>query len=222
MEEELERIVGPLLLLVVGASGSGKTAVLDPLKHELPGIAVHEFDEIGVPSDAMPSWRQRANEEWLRTIIDRHGSTSAVLLLGQTPLGELLATPSAVQLGGIASCLLDCEDDARQSRLDQRAGWTREKMEWHVEWSGWLRGHALDPQWRQKVIKHPYAPPELEWQRWATWPRGDPRWHCRVIDTTALTISAVADELARWARDQHETYRRGKLPLSGRWWLRNY
>jgi hypothetical protein len=70
-----------LLLLVVGASGSGKSAVLDPLKHELAGIAVHDFDEIGVPPNAMPSWRQRANEEWLRTIIDHDTGDSAVLLL---------------------------------------------------------------------------------------------------------------------------------------------
>jgi hypothetical protein len=134
VEEERERIVGPLLLLVVGASGSGKTAVLDPLQHELPGIAVHEFDEIGVPSDAMPSWRQQANEEWLRTIIDHHDGASAVLLLGQTPLGELLATPSAVQLGGIASCCLTARTtpDNRVS-IGGRAG--RERR-WSGIWSG--------------------------------------------------------------------------------------
>jgi hypothetical protein len=221
VEEARDRVAGPLLLLVVGASGSGKTAVLDPLRQELAGIAVHEFDEIGVPSNAKPSWRQRANEEWLRAIIDRDAGDRALLLLGQTPLGELLATPSAVQLGGIACCLMDCDDDTRRSRLDQRAGWTREKMEWHLEWAGWLRGHALDPQWRQEVIRHPYAPPELEWRRWAGWPRGDPRWRCTVIDTSALAVRAVAQELARWARTQRETYRLGKLPLSGRWWLQN-
>lgn len=221
MEEARDRLAGPLLLLVVGASGSGKSAVLDPLKHELAGIAVHDFDEIGVPSNAMPSWRQRANEEWLRTIIARDAGASAVLLLGQTPLGELLATPSTVKLGGIACCLLDCDDDTRRSRLAQRAGWTRAKMEWHLEWSGWLRGHALDPQWRQEVVRHPYAPPELEWRRWAAWPRGDPRWRCAVIDTSALTISAVTHELARWPRNQCDRYRLGKLPLSGRWWRQN-
>jgi hypothetical protein len=221
VEKARDRVAGPLLLLVVGASGSGKTAVFDPLRRELAGIAVHEFDEIGVPSDAMPSWRQRANEEWLQTIIDREAGDRAVLLLGQTPLGELLATPSAVHLGGIACCLMDCDNVTRRSRLDQRTGWTRERMEWHLEWSGWLRGHALDPQWRQEVIRHPYAPPELEWRRWAAWPRGDPRWVCTVMDTSALTIRAMTHELARWARTQRETYRLGKLPLCGRWWLQN-
>ena len=137
MEEAGDRVAGPLLLLVVGASGSGKTAVRDPLQHELDGVAVHEFDEIGVPSHAMPSWRQRANEEWLQMMVDRDEADRALLLLGQTPLGELLATPSAVHLGGIACCLMDCDDATPDGHVSTSARAGREKR-----WSGICNGRT--------------------------------------------------------------------------------
>ncbi|MGW6599393.1 hypothetical protein [Streptomyces sp. NPDC055036] len=44
-----------------------------------------------------------------------------VLLTRQSPLGELLAAPSAPLLNGIAMCLVDVADDVRRVRLAERA-----------------------------------------------------------------------------------------------------
>jgi hypothetical protein len=57
--------------------------------------------------------------------------------------------------------------------------------------------HAVDPQWRQDVIRDESAP-EMCWERWETWLRGDPRWQVQLIDTTAMTIEEVALEVSRW------------------------
>jgi hypothetical protein len=180
-------------------------------------VAVHDFDEIGVPSGAMPSWRQRANEEWLRTIL-RDYPTGTVVLLGHTSLGELLATPSAIELGGISCCLLDCDSAVRRERLRDRRGWTEDETRWHESFARWLRRHAEDPQWRQEVIRHPYAPPELVWERWDKWRPGDPRWRWRVLDTSDLTVEAAVATLTLWVEAEREAFRCGLLPLAGQWW----
>jgi hypothetical protein len=43
-----------------------------------------------------------------------------LLLAGQTPLGELLAAPSAPRLEAISACLIDCDDETRVARLQSR------------------------------------------------------------------------------------------------------
>lgn len=47
-----------MIYFIIGASGSGKTACLEPLKHRLPEFAFYDFDDIGVPDNADKKWRQ--------------------------------------------------------------------------------------------------------------------------------------------------------------------
>jgi hypothetical protein len=84
-----------VLFLLFGSSGAGKTFVLDVLRDRVPDLAIHEFDEIGIPPDAGTAWRHRANEEWVRRALAYQAEETDLLLAGQTPFGELLATPSA-------------------------------------------------------------------------------------------------------------------------------
>jgi hypothetical protein len=209
-----------MLLLVVGASGSGKTAVLEQLRAQpRPGLAVHDFDEIGVPDGAMPSWRQRANEAWLQRLLTSDQGPD-VVLAGHTPLGELLATPSAVDLDAIACCLLDCRKVTRVDRLARRRPWTAGETAWHLAWAAWLREHAHDPQWRQEVIRHAYAPREMRWERWVHWHRGDPRWQCEIVDTSELTVSEAAAAVGRWVERQRAARSTAALTRANRWWER--
>jgi hypothetical protein len=211
-------VQGRMLLLLVGASGSGKTAVIgQPQVRSRPDLAVHDFDEIEVPNGATPSWRQSANEAWLQRILAGDQGQD-VLLAGQTPLGELLATPSAVHLDAIACYLLDCRDATRLDRLEGRTRWTAEETSWHLAWAAWLREHARDPQWHQDVIRHAYAPPEMRWERWTNWQRGDPRWQCERIDTSDLTIAESAAAVGSWVERQRATRSTGALTRANRWW----
>jgi hypothetical protein len=81
---------------------------------------VHDFDEVGVPSDADTGWRQRSPEDWLRRVLDHQSAGVDVLLTGQSPLGDVLACPSAVHLNGVAPLLLDVADADRLRRLERR------------------------------------------------------------------------------------------------------
>jgi len=189
-----------VLFLVFGSSASGKSVALAELRTRLiPRLAIHDFDEIGVPVAPDRAWRQRANESWLRRVLEYEAAGTDVLLAGQTPLGELLATPSAPLLDGIAACLLDCDDETRVGRLRMReAG----DVDAYLSWAGWMRRHAEDPNWMPEVIATDDGPPGMRRERWSDWQAGDSRWHVRVVDTSALTIDEVASELADWIAEE--------------------
>ena len=125
-----------------------------------------------------------------------------LLLSGQTPLGEILATPSAPLVDGISACLVDCDDETRLERLHVRgAGWLERSggtLDDQLSWAEWMRQHAADPSVRQEVIVADDGSAEMRWERWTDWTAGDPRWRVHVIDTTDLAVENVADELAAW------------------------
>jgi len=195
-----------MFFLLFGSSGSGKTFVLDPLRGRLPETAIHDFDEIGVPPGADLAWRHRANEAWVRRALGYQADGVDLVLAGQTPLGELLATPSADRLEGVRACLIDCDDATRASRLAARGPeWfarTGGDLDAYLAWAEWMRRHAADPTWRQEVIRQADSPSELRWERWSGWSADDPRWRVRVVDTSRLPVEAVAEDLRAWIEEE--------------------
>ena len=191
-----------MLFLLFGASGAGKTFLLNALPGRVPDLAIHDFDEIGVPSGADTVWRHRANERWVRRALDYQTAGTDLLLAGQTPFGELLAAPSASLLEAISACLIDCDDDTRVARLRARGPeWlaqTAGDLEDYLNWAEWLRRHARDPTWQTDVIRNEATESEMQWIRWSDWTADDPRWRVRVLDTSKLPIEHVASELAEW------------------------
>lgn len=205
-----------MLFLLFGSSAAGKTAALKGVRERMPELAVHDFDEIGVPPDADTAWRQRANEIWLRRALGLQESGHDLLLAGQVPLGEILAAPSAAELEGISACLLDCDDEIRIGRIRARGpGWFARvpgELREHLNWAEWMRHHASSPSWRQDVIREAGAA-EMRWERWARWREGDPRWRVRVIDTSERPVEQVVDELTSWIKDERGLLRSGLHPL---------
>ncbi len=190
-----------MLFLLFGSSGAGKTFVLPLLRRRLPRVAVHDFDEGGVPSGADTAWRHQRNERWVERALDYQALGVGVVLAGQTPFGELLATPSADRLDGVAACLLDCDDAVRTARLKARGdAWfarTGGDLEAYLNWAEWMRRHAADPGFRQDVIRGDDDTTVMRWERWSDWSAGDPRWRVRVVDTSQRPVEAVADDLGR-------------------------
>jgi chorismate-pyruvate lyase len=95
------------------------------------------------------------------------GGGQDLLVAGQTPIGELLASPSTVRVGALAACLLDCDDQTRAARIEARgAGWFDRAggtMHDYLAWGRWMRKHADDPTYRLGVIRA--AGDALEWGR---------------------------------------------------------
>jgi hypothetical protein len=188
-----------MIFFVTGASGAGKTACMPDLARLLPGVALHDLDEIGVPPSPDKAWRQQATEAWIRRGIDLAREGRDLVLCGGTIPGEILASPSAPEAGPVAVCMLDCGDVVRIDRLRARGthGCTQDML----GWSAWQRVHAVDPGWRPDVLQDG-AWPAMRWDRWAGWTRGDPRWRVTVIDTTALGLPEVAGAVAAWVRSR--------------------
>jgi hypothetical protein len=202
-----------MLFLMTGASGSGKTTCLERLGSLVSGVALYDYDTIGVPENATPAWRVETDQIWLGRALENQAHGQDTLLAGQTPLGELLACPRAIELDGIAACLIDCSDDARRRRLESR---TTSFGQAHHNWAAWMRGHAADPQWEPHVIRD--ADPTLNWDRWEHWTAGDPRWSVWTINTTDLPLDQAPHLVAQWMTKQRRLHRAGQAPLSGRWW----
>ena len=192
-----------MLFLITGASGSGKTSCLGPLRDLHPEIAWHDFDELGVPSKPDKKWRHLRTELWVNTAVQYQKDDRDTGICGNVILGEVLASPSAPQLDRVATCLLDCYDVTRIDRLRKRGlhGDTQDML----CWAAWQRMHAADPQWRQDVIKEDGAP-QMQWDRWDKWERGDPRWHVSPIDTTELSIEGVAAEVSAWIEKERSKH----------------
>jgi hypothetical protein len=195
-----------VLFLVFGASGAGKTFALEALRKRVLDLAIHDFDEIGVPPGADTVWRHRADEEWVRRALDYQAAGTDLLLAGQTPFGELLATPSAPLLEAISACLIDCDDDTRVARLRARGPeWfaqTAGDLQDYLDWAEWMRRHASDPTWRTEVIREDATEGEMYWMRWSDWTADDPRWRVRVLDTSSLPVDQVASELGEWIEEE--------------------
>ncbi len=184
-----------MLFLVTGASGAGKTACMPHLRQLLPEMPLHDFDERGVPDNADKAWRQQQTENWVQHALAYEAQGQAMILCGQVILGEALACPSASLLQGVASCLLDCYDVERIRRLRGRG--THGATQDMLSWAAWQRMHAVDPQWRPDVIRDG-GWSAMHWERWRDWQAGDSRWQTWVLDTTALGLEAVAEQVASW------------------------
>jgi hypothetical protein len=206
-----------VLLTIAGSSCSGKTTAVRACA-EIDGLVVHDFDEIGVPAGADIKWRQRSTEQWIQRVLSYQAVGLDVILTGQSPLGEVLASPSATELNGIAACLLDVDDEVRRQRLEGRdpGKWDVDAKRSFIGWARWHRGHATDPRHLPEVITaNGYE--RMEWARWSGWPSSDHRWAVRVIDTTKRTAEQSATDIRRWVADARRDLAAGRLALAGTW-----
>ena len=207
-----------MLLKLTGSSCSGKTTLAFAVADRLQRIAVHDFDEVGVPEHPDSLWRHRTTEMWVRRALEYQRSGIDLLLTGQSPLGEVLAVPSAPLLDGIGICLVDVTDEAQRDRLIKRDGerWDESATDAFLGWATWHRGHALDPRHRPDVIVNG-SWPSMAWHRWTEWTAEDPRWRSHLLDTTGKTVATSVSHVEQWIAEQRDAHRSGRLALSRDW-----
>jgi hypothetical protein len=190
-----------VLLLLFGSSAAGKTFTLARLRRSpIPGVAIHDFDEIGVPPLPTVASRHEANERWVQSAIEAERQGVDLLIAAQTPLGEMAASPSAWRVR-IRGCLLDCDDRTRIARLQARGeAWLAEaggSLEDYVEWGRWMRGHAGDPGHRLEVIRNDES---LAWERLQS-REVTAGWPIPVVDTTRPIADVVA-QIRTWVAEE--------------------
>ncbi len=187
-----------MIYYIAGASGSGKTAIIEDLKLALPNAAIHDFDDIGVPDNPDKKWRQEATEKWLQRYLKEGDSVDVFCICGQVVLGEILACPTANKIGKVNFCLLEVSDFERIRRLKIRSKHgTDQNM---LNWAAWLRMHHQDPQWAQHVITEDCWE-ELDFGRWNKLTSWCSLATVKLIDTTRLSITEVADNVVTWINE---------------------
>src|SRR6185503_1868272 len=189
-----------MLFFITGANGVGKTACLPALARLLPGFAVQDFADLGVPENPDARWRQETTERWLRTYIERHQPQGRhVVVSGEAIFGEILCSPSIERVDAFHACLLDCDDVTRVDRLRTRGTYGPNMQ--ILCWAAFLRVHAVDPSWCPEVIQTS-EPSIMRWERWTKRQRGDAVWRQEVIDTSRLTLEELAAEIEKWIRSK--------------------
>jgi predicted ABC-type ATPase len=106
------------LYIITGSCGAGKSSVIPFLKRAFPAMAVHDFDEVGVPHNPGIAWRMNATRHWL-TVAHHH------IMNGQSMILCGLILPQEVEElhhedFTIRICLLDVIEAERAARLKKR------------------------------------------------------------------------------------------------------
>jgi dephospho-CoA kinase len=141
------------LVILTGASGSGKTAIADAIRVEHVGLVeVLHFDRIGVPSpEAMDAgwgsaeaWQRAATLRWMSRIASIDRSTHAVLFEGQTRLTFLREGLLAAGITDAHLILVDCSDATRTERLVRNRNQPELANQDMMRWADLLRREATE------------------------------------------------------------------------------
>lgn len=202
-----------MFFLLSGSAASGKTTIARGLSALLVRVVCHDADEMVATTGEE---RCTQLEQWIGQALTAQQNGQDFLLTTHSPLGELLACPSAPQVAGIAACVLDCADTVRVARMRARGidpRWPPSQD--LLNWAAWQRMHAWDPQWESHVVTA-NGPATHRYDRWRSWQQGDPRWQVDLLDTTTLTIDETLHWLTAWVeRKRNESV---TLAAANRWW----
>lgn len=156
------------MFVVTGASGTGKTTVMAPLRRLLPECEVFEGDLIS--QVAALGW-DVFTDTWLRIAHGLALNGRPMVLCTSLIPSHLEPLPARKLLGPIHFCNLDCPDDALAARLRARPSWrhsgssAEEVIADHQRFAAWLREH-IDPTWDTSTLT-----PDETAERIATWVR---------------------------------------------------
>jgi energy-coupling factor transporter ATP-binding protein EcfA2 len=187
-----------MFLLVTGASGAGKStarrAVAQQLSPEVACIELHDL--VSIPRLPNIAWRQQATEQVVQRALELQAQGRHLMLSGDpVAAGEVIATPSAVGLEGVAVCLLDVDRSTQAGRLSARGDDPRLLAD-HQAFADWMREHARDPRHMPHVLSNG-GWEAMDWERCTRLERG---WGTHVVDTSSRSTDEVAAAVVDWCR----------------------
>ena len=143
--------MAPLIVVVTGASGVGKTTLVHALdEQQLPGVRCYYFDSVGVPEPAemratfgsAEAWQAGTTERWIAQLARNPDGAEVLVLDGQIRPSEVMAAfrRHGVTRGRIV--LIDCSHEVREARLRGERGQPDLASARMAEWAAYLRGQA--------------------------------------------------------------------------------
>src|SRR5215470_7781225 len=109
------------ILIVTGASGSGKTTTVRELEaRALPGVRCYYFDAVGVPAAEVmerefgsgESWQAVTTRAWLERLTADPDGADVYVLDGQTRPSFIRSAIERIGATLVRVVLLDCSEDA--------------------------------------------------------------------------------------------------------------
>lgn len=141
----------PALLIVTGASGAGKTTLVQALAaRRLPGVDCHYFDSIGVPTPTEmeqvhgggQAWQAWATRRWIDNLAAETRPGAVSVLDGQIRPSVVRPMLSRFPTLLAEIILIDCNHDARDHRLRTIRNQPDLASATMAQWAAYLRGQA--------------------------------------------------------------------------------
>lgn len=141
----------PYIIFLTGASGAGKTTLVEQLKNKLSNSAILlHFDNIGVPTEekmikeyGSPSeWQRAMTNIWVDKIIHEHSDKELVILEGQVNLDFISSAFNNVNLTHYQTILMHCDNKVRHKRLHHDRSQPELVNEDMDNWSQFLKRQA--------------------------------------------------------------------------------
>ena len=172
------------LVILTGASGSGKTAIAETIEEHYPSIKVFRFDTIGVPSPEviatfgtghMPggAWQRAMTLQWLERIAPIVAAGQRVLFEGQMRIAFIREALSASNIENARILCVECDDSTRTRRLIHDRLQPELANESMLGWSRYLHREALEAG-------------------------------CEILDTTNLSLAESVSHVLSILEDQTE------------------
>lgn len=139
------------ILVITGASGSGKTAIVAALAaRAAPGVRYHHFDAVGVPDPgAMTAqygspegWQVAVCHQWITRLATDPTDSILDVLEGQVRPGTVQEAFQRHQVRRGRILLLDCSPAAREARLVGPRNQPELATTRMTAWAAYLRGRA--------------------------------------------------------------------------------
>jgi len=167
----------PTVLVVTGASGVGKTTLVDAIQSRaLAGVRCYHFDSVGVPSvgrmlaefGSPQAWQVAMTHRWIATLAANADQVRLAILEGQVrpDVVREAFVSSGIERGGIV--LVDCAPEVRAARLRGASPESERIAPQMNTWAAYLRGQA-------DALQLP------------------------VLDSTGLSVGEAADQVAAQA-----------------------
>jgi len=144
-------VANSFVLVVTGASGAGKTAIVQALDARgIPGVQCFYFDSIGVPTaeemerdhGGGEQWQASATADWLARLSNLPEDVRVAVLDAQTRPSFVFGAAGRAVPRLTHVVLLDCSSDVRTSRLHgprKQPELANARMD---GWAAYLRGQA--------------------------------------------------------------------------------
>ena len=139
------------ILAIVGASGAGKTTVLQELRQRrLSSVGCYNFDSIGVPSSEVmhrefggpERWQAAMTDRWIERLAANQDGVDVAVLEGQTRPSFVKSAFARCGVQRADIVLLDCSPEVRNARLHGPRAQSELATPRMDSWAVYLRGQA--------------------------------------------------------------------------------